>query len=118
MKKLTAEEKLAILYEKPALHTQEVRGAIECPYGDTTHHPVRGLNCPDETAEQHCYSCSSIDGSECVDELLATWEGIRGLYKNNAPIPTCEHGRYGQAISELFERIDIVREWRASKGKP
>jgi hypothetical protein len=88
MKRMTDSEKIAVIASaiNNAFATQDIAAIIDCPYGEPSHGTAGG-----------CRSCSKLDGSECVDELL---EAIDAFELD------------GVRIDSAIQR---VRAWRAKR---
>lgn len=106
MKKLSAEEKLAKLVDMFP-HVIEIKRVSACPYGDLTH--VTSSSDPSRVVS--CLTCSSLDGSECVDELLEAYAlCAEGDYDGHGGF-RCSAGDW----RHLRLAIDGVRAWRKAK---
>jgi hypothetical protein len=87
MKRMTDSQKIAKLTQYALNYSfDQTRAVLLCPYGDQSH-----------ASPEKCPACSSLDGSECVDELL---EAIDAFELD------------GVRIDSAIQR---VRAWRAKR---
>jgi hypothetical protein len=114
MKKLTAEEKLARVREgiADAFAVSDISAILECPYGDHTHQQT-----PQLMPDQHCRTCSRLDGSECVDEYLDAYDEVNAIF-DQTPVDT----RYDMTAMRTAQKrrddaMTAMRAWRASKRR-
>lgn len=123
MKKLSAEEKLSKLVEIVREHGQ-IRGdtviaVSDCPYGDPSHRgPIhRGVtaHAPGIDSAMTCNSCSKLDGSECVDELLEAWDYLVEAHPTFSDYEPYDAARDRARSSRVMEKLQAVRAWRESK---
>lgn len=97
MRRMTDSEKIEKLTAAQGVFSLEtVRAVLLCPYGDVTH-----------VSEQRCLTCSKLDGSECVDDLIRIYD--RERWPNGQRVTSDERD------SALNYAVDVLRNWRAKR---